>query len=119
MVKAKSFEELIIWQKARNLVVEIYNCTAVIKDYSFNDQMQRAAISVMNNIAEGAESGGALYFKKFLRIAKGSSGEVRSMLYAAIDLKYVENKKAEALIEECRQLAGGINRLITYLDQKE
>ncbi len=119
MVKAKNFEELIIWQKARGLVVEIYNCTAVIKDYSFNDQIQRAVISVMNNIAEGSESGSILYFKKFLKIAKGSCGEVRSMLYAAMDLKYIQNKKAETLIEECRQLAGGISRLITYLDQKK
>ena len=70
MGTVKYFEEFKIWQDARELVGEIYAFTGGGRDYGFNDQIQRAAVSVMNNIAEGAESGSVYMFKRFLLIAK-------------------------------------------------
>ena len=93
MGTVKYFEEFKIWQDARELVGEIYAFTGGVRDYGFNDQIQRAAVSVMNNIAEGAEAGSVSMFKRFLLIAKGSCGEVRSMLYIASDLNYMEKLK--------------------------
>ena len=76
MGTVKCFEEFKIWQDARELVKQIYLGAADVKDYGFNDQIRRAAVSVMNNIAEGYEAGSNVMFKKFLQIAKGSCGEV-------------------------------------------
>lgn len=118
MTTVKYFEDFKIWQDARLLVKEIYSFTSQIKDYGFNDQIQRAAVSVMNNIAEGTESGSDLMFKRFLLIAKGSCGEVRNMLYVAADLDYIETSKADELIGRCRTLSAGIFNLILYLSQK-
>lgn len=113
----KCFERLRIWQDARILVKEVYFNTSVIRDYGFNDQIQRAAVSIMNNIAEGYESHSDLMFKKFLVIAKGSCGEVRSMLYIAEDLKYIKPETIGILITKCQILSEGISKLITYLDK--
>lgn len=118
MTTVKYFEDFKIWQDARLLVKEIYSFTSQIKDYGFNDQIQRAAVSVMNNIAEGTESGSDVMFKRFLLIAKGSCGEVRNMLYVAADLDYIETSKADELIGRCRTLSAGIFNLILYLSQK-
>ncbi|MFA7253433.1 MAG: four helix bundle protein [Patescibacteria group bacterium] len=85
----KKFEDLIVWQKSRLLVTDCYFTFEFIKDFSFKDQLCRAAVSIMNNIAEGYERKGDKEFGRFLYIAKGSSGEFRSMLYAASDLKYI------------------------------
>ena len=92
---AEKFEDLRIWQSARLLVSWIYRQFAASKDYSFRDQIQRASISVMNNIAEGFERGTKKDFARFLDQAKGSAGEVRSMLYAAEDLSYLTAVLAE------------------------
>lgn len=115
MSSVKYFEDFKIWQDARKLVKEVYTYTNYIKDYGFNDQIQRAAISIMNNIAEGAESGSDSMFKKFLQIAKGSCGEVRSMLYAAMDLKYIDEESVNQLLPECQQLSASIAKLANYL----
>ncbi len=74
------FEEIIVWQKARELTGLIYVNLRDFRDYAFRDQLQRASVSIMNNIAEGFERKGNKEFKRFLFIAKGSSAEVRSML---------------------------------------
>ena len=65
---AKTFEELTLWQDSKSLVLEIYKLTANIKDYGFKDQIQRAAVSIMNNIAEGFESGSDIMFVKYLNV---------------------------------------------------
>ena len=85
----KSFEELRIWQDARVFVNSIYDLTENIKDYGFKDQIQRAAVSVMNNIAEGFDYGSDTMFIKYLDISKASCGEVKSMLYLAEDRKFL------------------------------
>lgn len=72
----KNFEDIISWQKAKELTLSLYKLNKTIKDLTFRDQIQRAAISIMNNIAEGYERSGNKEFKKHLYIAKGSCGEV-------------------------------------------
>lgn len=84
-MKINRFEEIIVWKKSRDLTKDIYRSFKDNRDYSFRDQIQRASVSVMNNIAEGFERKGNKEFKQFLFIAKGSSGELRSMLYTALD----------------------------------
>ena len=83
----KSFEDIIAWKKAKELNLLIYRNFRNRRDFSFRDQIQRASVSIMNNIAEGFERGGNKEFKNFLFIAKGSCAEVRSMLILALDLK--------------------------------
>ena len=89
-MKAERFEDLKIWQQARELVAQIYfsfgSESRAGQDYGFRNQMTRASLSVMNNIAEGFERSTVRDFAHFLTIAKASAGEVRSMLYAAEDL---------------------------------
>jgi four helix bundle protein len=88
MGKNGNFEDLIAWQKARVLSRDIYGVTRLAefsKDYSLVDQIRRACISILSNIAEGFERGGRPEFHQFLVVAKGSCGEVRSQLYIALD----------------------------------
>ncbi|TAK06448.1 four helix bundle protein, partial [bacterium] len=88
----KSFEDLEVWKETRRLSKEIYAATQdakFSKDFGLRDQIRRAAVSVMSNIAEGFERGGNQEFIQFLYIAKGSCGEVRSQLYVALDQGYI------------------------------
>jgi four helix bundle protein len=94
---AEKFEDLEIWVEARRLNKMVYCSLETCRDYSFRDQIRRAALSVMNNISEGFERRTAKDFAHFLDLAKGSAGEVRSMTYAAEDLKILGNEFASAL----------------------
>ena len=94
-MKIEKFEDIIAWQKAKELTIDLYSTFTNNKDYSFKNQIQRASVSIMNNIAEGFERKSNNEFKQFLFIAKGSSGEFRSMLYIAKELKYITNEKFE------------------------
>src|SRR5437879_485616 len=92
MSRIERFEDLIAWQKARVLSREIYKVTRATrfsKDFSLVDQIRRASISVLSNIAEGFERGGRSEFHQFLVVAKGSCAEVRSQLYVALDAEYL------------------------------
>jgi four helix bundle protein len=100
----QAFEDLIIWQKSRTLVNDIYKAFKDNRDFSFRDQIQRAVISIMNNIAEGFERKGDKEFIRFLNIAIGSCGEVRSMLYLASDLGYLTTEKAAAFRAMCLEI---------------
>lgn len=84
----RGIENLYIWQEAGKFVNAIYKMMATCKDWDFKDQIQRASVSIMNNIAEGLESGSDAKFINFLNIAKGSCSEVRSMLYLCEDLSF-------------------------------
>ena len=99
------FEELDIWIRAREMVKYVYTVTKPMTDRSFRDQLQRAAISVMNNIAEGREAGSAKLFRRYLGIAKASCGEVRSMFYAAQDLGFTTPIKSMEAIDRATQLS--------------
>ncbi|MDO8574392.1 MAG: four helix bundle protein [bacterium] len=92
-MKINSFEEIIAWQKAEELTVIIYKIFSQHRDFGFRDQIQRASVSIMNNIAEGFERSGDKELRKFLYIAKGSCGEVRSMIYLARKLDYISDKE--------------------------
>jgi four helix bundle protein len=114
---AKQFEELTIWQSARKLVPKVYCELNQNNDFGFRDQIQRAAVSAMTNIAEGFERRSAADFARFLDIAKGSSGEVRSLLYVAEDLYYIEAKTAEQLRADYESLSKGIAALARSIRQ--
>lgn len=111
----KKFEDIISWQKSKELSIFIYFKFRDNRDFSFKDQIQRASISIANNIAEGFERRSNKEFKQFLYIAKGSCGEVRSMLSIAIELKYINEKEFEIFynlsIEISKLLSGLIKKL--------
>lgn len=111
----RKFEELRIWQDARVLVSDIYKIMKENKDYGFKDQFQRAAVSIMNNIAEGSDAGSDKQFLRFLQIAKASSSEVSSMLYLCEDLQYIEKEKVNEFQLKIYNLSAGIQSLIHYL----
>lgn len=116
--RIQSFEDLWIWKQARALVHDIYTDMDSGKsknDFGFRDQIQRAGISVMNNIAEGFERGTNVEFARFLDIARGSAGEVRSMYYAAEDRDYVSKQTAIDRRDHCKQISAGLTKLISYL----
>ena len=96
-MKIEKFEDIIAWQKSRELTVDIYRQFKDCRDFGFKNQIERAVVSIMNNIAEGFERKGDKEFRHFLFIAKGSCGEVRSMLYLALELKYLSKDDFEKL----------------------
>lgn len=108
------FEEIEAWQKARDLTKKIYDITNrgnFARDFAFRDQIRRASVSVMANIAEGYERGGRKEFVQFLSVAKGSVGEVRSHLYVALDQAYC----TKGVFDELTALAIEISRMISGL----
>ena len=118
----QNFEDLNVWKQARLLTQEVYRLTKTGKfsrDFGLRDQIQRAAISVMSNIAEGFERGGNQEFSQFLYVAKASCGEVRSQLYVALDQGYVTHDETEKLRQSFKRLSGMISNLITYMRQSE
>ena len=108
------FEDLVAWQKARSLSAMVYRITAhgdFARDFVLRDQIRRAAVSVMSNIAEGYERGGASEFHRFLSIAKGSCAELRSQLYIALDAGYLNNEifeESHAQATEVARIIGGL-----------
>lgn len=110
-MKIERFEDIIAWQKAEKLTLNLYSLLKKCSDYGFRDQLQRASVSVMNNIAEGFERNTNKELKYFLYISKGSCGEVRSMLYIASQLGYITNnayKENRALSEEISRMLSGL-----------
>ena len=112
--KIEQFEDLIAWQEARQLSRKIYQATrlpAFSRDFALKDQIRRAAISIMSNIAEGFERGRAAEFHQFLSIAKASCAELRSQLYVAFDADYLTPSQFEELISaamEVGKVTGGL-----------
>lgn len=115
MAAVRDFEELAIFQKARELSKKIYPVTnrdGFKSDYRFVQQIRAAAGSIMDNIAEGFERTGNKEFLNFLYIAKGSCGEVRSQLIRANDIGYLTPEEYEELYSECRKLSASIMNFI-------
>jgi four helix bundle protein len=111
MATVTRFEDLVSWKKARELNRRVYQLTRqppMSRDYGLCDQMRRSSLSVMCNIAEGFERGGRKEFIQFLSIAKGSAGEVRAQLVAALDAPYID----QPTFEEMTALAVEVGRLI-------
>lgn len=113
------FEDLLAWQKARELVVAIYATTregAFAKDFGLRDQIQRAAVSIMSNLAEGFERGTRPDFHRFVVIAKASCAEVRSQLYIAFDIGYITEEQLSQIMKQASELARLIGALRASLD---
>ena len=118
----KQFEDIVAWQGARALVKDVYRatgCGAFARDFGLRDQLQRAAVSVMSNIAEGFERDNDREFRHFLSIAKASAGEVRSLLYVALDLEYIDRPTHDRLAEQGIHLSRQIAKLIQYLRREQ
>ncbi len=119
MATVERFEDLVVWKAARELASAVYRCSnqgSLAKDYPLRDQLRRAAISVMANIAEGFERGGDREFVQFLGFAKGSCGEVRSLLVIANDQGYITDADAGSIAKLCQKIARMIAGLMSYLD---
>jgi four helix bundle protein len=112
----QSFEDLEVWQRGCRLAVDVFKAFAACKNYTMNDQVQRAGLSIPSNIAEGAERGGTKEFVRFLNIAKGSSGELRTQLSIARKLSFVSSKTFNALLAESKEISAmlqGLSRSLT------
>ncbi len=118
MSKVKIFEDLDCWKESGKLAIEIFVAFENNKNFSFKDQICRAVVSISNNIAEGFERGSDKDFRKFLYIAKGSCGEVRSMLYIALKLNYINREKFNLLKDQSIACSALLSGLIKYLDSK-
>ncbi|MGP8216258.1 MAG: four helix bundle protein [Bacteroidia bacterium] len=115
MSKIERFEDIIAWQKAQDLTVEIYSLFKVLNDYGFREQLCRAAVSVSNNIAEGFDRSSNAEFKRFLYFSLGSCSEVKSMFYLAERLKYIDIKNRDILINKTIEVSKIITGLIKSL----
>ncbi len=115
------FEELIAWQKARQLTKKVYELTRKAnfsRDFGLVSQIQRASVSIMSNIAEGHERDGSSEFYRFLHMAKASCAEVRSQLYVAFDTGYLTTEEFNFLLaaaEEVARIIGGLRQAIKKL----
>ena len=116
----KTYEECNAWQRGRELVQDVYRLASrgdFAKDFGLRDQIQRAAVSICSNIAEGFERRGNKEFVKFLWIAKGSAAEVGSQLYNAKDLGYITSEQFEVNYAAAKQIGGMIFNLIKTLSE--
>ena len=114
-MKIDQFEDILAWQKAKVMTLKIYSLFKDLKDFGFRDQICRASVSVMNNIAEGFERKSDSEFKHFLFIAKGSCGEIRSMLYLARELNYISEEEYRLLNMLSYEVSKMISGLIKTL----
>ena len=101
----RKFEDIVVWQKAQDFSVAIYQQFKNTKDYAFCDQIKRASISISNNVAEGFDRNTNPDFKRFLYFSLASNSEVRSMLYLAVRLDFISEKTAKELIEKSNEIA--------------
>jgi four helix bundle protein len=114
----KSFEDLRVFQEARGLANLVYTLTrgsAFSRDFALADQMRRAALSIVSNIAEGYERGSDADFARFLFIAKGSCGELRAQTLVALDQKNLSKEQYDEVTARCRRLSVSLYKLIAYL----
>ncbi len=121
MATVERFEDLDVWKRSRELANMIYDLSETglfAKDYGLRDQMRRAAISIMSNIAEGFKSRTQAFFIEFLGRAKGSGGELRAQIYLAFDRKYLTMDQCSKAIEQVETCNKQLNRFIQYLESK-
>ncbi len=121
-MRIKKFEDLESWKKSRRLINRIYEATGTgrfTRDFGLKDQIRRASISILSNIAEGFERGGDKEFFQFLAMAKGSCGEVRAQLYIAVDQGYISQDLFESLSNDADEIGRLISGLMKYLSKSE
>ena len=122
MTKIKRFEEIESWKRARKLANAVYKITSTGKfarDFGLKDQIRRASLSILSNIAEGFERGGDQEFLQFLAIAKGSCGELRAQLYVALDQNYCSEEHFQTLSGTAIEVGQLISGLMKYLKQSD
>jgi four helix bundle protein len=112
--KVERFEDLMVWQKARGLTKEIYTMTSrgqFARDFGLSQQIQRASVSIMSNLAEGFERGGRAEFHQFIVVSKASCAEVRCQLYVALDVGYINQLEFDALKSKVEEISKLLSRL--------
>lgn len=122
MARIERFEEVDAWKVARELTKSIYQVTSIgdfARDFGLRDQIRRAVVSIISNIAEGFERGGNKEFLQFLSLAKGSCGEVRAQLYVALDQSYLNGEQFQELIEKTARTSRLITGLMKYLNASD
>jgi four helix bundle protein len=115
-VVRKSFKDLVVWQKSRIMVKDIYTFFNDCRDYAFRDQIQRASVSIVANIAEGYDKESKKDFSRFLKIAKGSNSEVRALLVLANDLGYINDITSSNIDDTCVEISKMLFALIRTLE---
>ena len=118
--KVERFEDLEVWQGARDVVNAVYRASsngAFARDYGLRDQIRRAVVSVPSNIAEGFSRRSNKEFIQFLFISKGSAAEVQSQLYTALDQDYISQGEFDSIYETLEVVAKQLSRFITYLKE--
>lgn len=122
MTTFQTFEDIEAWQIARRLTFEIYRVSKrppFARDFGLQRQIRDASVSIMANIAEGFERGGSGEFHQFLAIAKGSTGEVLSHLYVALDQGYINDEEFRSLVNLARDTGRKIGGLMAYLRKSD
>ncbi len=114
-MKIENFEDIVVWQKAKNFTIKIYKAFDNHRDFNFKSQIYRASISIMNNIAEGYERKTNKELVQFLYISKGSAGEVRSMLHLALDLNFITKEQSDKLINDVMEISKMLSGFIKAL----
>jgi len=120
MMKIETFEDMEVWQRARELVRDIYSVSNqghFAQDWTLRDQIRRATISIMSNVAEGFERSGNREFIRFLYSSKASAAEARSQLYIAFDLDYLDEATFQALKGKLSSISRQLSAFIKYLEQ--
>jgi four helix bundle protein len=120
MAKIERFEDIESWKKSRELTKQVYEITSIgefKRDFGLKDQLRKAAVSILSNIAEGFERGGDQEFLQFLAVAKGSCGEVRAQLYVALDQGYLPRDRFESLTALTKEISRLISGFMQYLRQ--
>ncbi len=111
-MSGQRFEDLEVWRKSKNLSVAMYKTFRECRDFGFRDQVTRAALSIPSNIAEGYERGSNKEFVRFLLIAKGSCGELRTQILIAAEVDLLSGDKANMLVEEAKEISYMLSSLI-------
>ncbi|HEY2413093.1 MAG TPA: four helix bundle protein [Pirellulaceae bacterium] len=122
MAKIERFEDIEAWKRSRLLTKRVYDCTkqrGFEKDFGLKDQIRRASVSTMSNIAEGFERGGNQEFVQFLATAKGSIGEVRAQLYVALDQGYITKQQFDDMYKDAESISKMVGGFMTYLRKSE
>ena len=119
IMKIRTFEDLLVWQKAITNTIEIYKRFHLVSDFGFKNQIQRASISISNNIAEGFERGSDRDFRRFLFIAQGSCSEVKSMIFIAVKLKYISQDEFDIIYAQLTEIGRMLFGLMKTLNSSE
>ena len=114
----QDFEDMKVWQDGQDLAVGVYEDFEAIRDFSFTDQIKRAAVSISNNVAEGSERLSSKDFARYLDVSKGSSGEVRSMYHLAERLGFIESEVADQRRAQCKSISRQLGGFAKHLRRK-